>query len=225
MWVETQDGTALKWHYPIGVLFDLFGEHSALPWRLTARFSRPPPELLKCQSIEIVNSYFMNSLKESEYLKHGSTKKINMLSKSDQSKLWESLLTEDFEGFWRVNQSLLCDSSVAVRFIPVRVYLPGSPFVQEPVMPITDRGDPTTVRQCLADIFPGFFGSASADSALPQSPTLQQKNVAGGLGVPRVFVQGVEIDLDLPVAWLSENLAHPDNFLHIVLRPQQLESL
>lgn len=41
------NGTPLKWHYPIGVLFDLtMREDNDLPWILTIHFSKFPEEVL-----------------------------------------------------------------------------------------------------------------------------------------------------------------------------------
>ncbi|TMS10866.1 Autophagy protein 5 [Larimichthys crocea] len=37
MWFE-YEGTPLKWHYPIGVLFDLHASNTVLPWSITVHF-------------------------------------------------------------------------------------------------------------------------------------------------------------------------------------------
>ncbi|TKC52594.1 hypothetical protein EI555_018043 [Monodon monoceros] len=37
IWFE-YEGTPLKWHYPIGLLFDLLASSSALPWNITVHF-------------------------------------------------------------------------------------------------------------------------------------------------------------------------------------------
>ena len=37
----------------------------------------------------------------------------------------------------------------------------------------------------------------------------------------RVVVQGIEPPLETELAWLSEHLSHPDNFLHICVLPKQ----
>lgn len=42
MWLE-YDGQPIKWHYPIGVLFDLYmGSDIQLPWNVTVHFEKFP---------------------------------------------------------------------------------------------------------------------------------------------------------------------------------------
>ena len=42
MWLE-YDGQPLKWHFPIGVLFDLHvGGETQLPWHVSVRFDKFP---------------------------------------------------------------------------------------------------------------------------------------------------------------------------------------
>lgn len=46
MWMDS-NGTPLKWHYPIGVLFDLLvGGDAILPWPITVHFSKFPEDVL-----------------------------------------------------------------------------------------------------------------------------------------------------------------------------------
>jgi hypothetical protein len=56
----------------------------------------------------------MASLKESDFIRNGSVKKVMGLSKRDQEMLWESLNT-DVEGdrFWEVNVKLLFSGQVS----------------------------------------------------------------------------------------------------------------
>jgi len=34
---------------------------------------------------------------------------------------------------------------------------------------------------------------------------------------PKVMIQGIVPPLNSHISWLSENMSHPDNFLHIVV--------
>ena len=66
MWYESW-GTPLKWHHPIGVIFDsLKTEETVLPWQITVHFDRfPQADLLPCPSREAVESHFMSCIKVS----------------------------------------------------------------------------------------------------------------------------------------------------------------
>ncbi|KAI9315603.1 autophagy-related protein 5, partial [Dichotomocladium elegans] len=131
VWYEYQ-GQPLKWHYPIGLLYDLQGG-AELPWRITIRFSGfPTDKLLRNPSVESAQDMFMAMVKQADFLRHGTTKRVMNLSKSDQTQLWRSLWSDRYEDYWSVNQNLMNDSEL--RFVPMRIYLPDDcPVIQEPV--------------------------------------------------------------------------------------------
>ena len=104
------EGVPLKWHYPVGLLFDLYAgaepvtkigigtEHSqadgsSLPWRLMVHFSDWPAEdLVRLDADGVVmNDAFINSVKEADFLRNGTAKGIMSLSKEDSSGLWEAV--------------------------------------------------------------------------------------------------------------------------------------
>ena len=50
MWLEF-NGTPLKWHFPIGVLLDLYGNDIQLPWNIIVHFDKFPENvLMHCQN-------------------------------------------------------------------------------------------------------------------------------------------------------------------------------
>ncbi|KKK16540.1 autophagy protein, partial [Aspergillus rambellii] len=102
------EGVPLKWHYPIGLLYDLYagadpatkshdldastaGDH--LPWRLVVHFSDwPDDELVRLDAHGMVmNDAFINSVKEADFLRNGTAKGIMSLSKEDSSGLWKAV--------------------------------------------------------------------------------------------------------------------------------------
>ncbi|XP_040589116.1 autophagy protein 5 isoform X8 [Mesocricetus auratus] len=90
IWFE-YEGTPLKWHYPIGLLFDLLASSSALPWNITVHFkSFPEKDLLHCPSKDAVEAHFMSCMKEADALKHKS-QVINEMQKKDHKQLWMGL--------------------------------------------------------------------------------------------------------------------------------------
>ncbi|KAJ3062783.1 autophagy protein 5 [Podochytrium sp. JEL0797] len=107
---------ALKWHYPIGLLHDILThtplpsasssaaslttttrEQPAIPWSITLHVSSFPSDKVfkSLPTASLMNDpprdFFMNSLKESEFIRNLTTKKVMSLSKPDQMLLWDSL--------------------------------------------------------------------------------------------------------------------------------------
>lgn len=100
----------LKWHYPIGLLFDLYAgaepatrsntpnpdgqdDESPLSWRLTVHFRGWPIEDLVRLDPDgmVMNDAFINSVKEADFLRNGTAKGIMSLSKEDSSGLWKAV--------------------------------------------------------------------------------------------------------------------------------------
>lgn len=100
----------LKWHYPIGLLFDLYAgaepatrsntpnpdaqvDGSPLPWRLNVHFGDWPVEDLVRLDPDgmVMNDAFINSVKEADFLRNGTAKGIMSLSKEDSSGLWKAV--------------------------------------------------------------------------------------------------------------------------------------
>ncbi|KAK4823339.1 hypothetical protein QYF61_001616 [Mycteria americana] len=90
IWFE-YEGTPLKWHYPIGLLFDLHASNTALPWSITVHFKNfPEKDLLHCHSKDVIEAHFMACIKEADALKHKS-QVINEMQKKDHKQLWMGL--------------------------------------------------------------------------------------------------------------------------------------
>ncbi|KAI4217719.1 MAG: hypothetical protein LQ351_000315 [Letrouitia transgressa] len=106
------EGVPLKWHYPLGLLFDLFSgstpsqasnlvlseqatseDDTKLPWRLTLHFSNWPEEQLVRPDAEgkVLHDAFINSVKEADFLRNGTAKGIMSLSKDDSTQLWTAV--------------------------------------------------------------------------------------------------------------------------------------
>jgi len=202
MWLEDNE-IPLKWQYPVGVLFDLYGTHSQLPWSLTVRFQNfPKVQLLRCPNDEIhkiVKSHFMNVLKEANHLKHGDNTKINSLS-VEQDDLWEGLRENNYELFWKVNNKLTADSN-SLKNIPIRICQVDQPIVQEPISPFDENGNQRTLGSVLNQILPQIF----------ESSTDFPSNF-------KFLIHGITPPLETPIIWLSQNFSYPDNFLYVCVK-------
>ncbi|XP_067676125.1 autophagy protein 5-like [Haliotis asinina] len=195
MWLEFE-GQPLKWHYPIGVLFDLYGSGTSLPWNVTVHFQHfPEDELLHCPNKEAVESHFMSVVKEADALKHRS-QVVNSMQKKDHKQLWTGLQNDKFEQFWSVNKRLM-ETTVedSFKYIPYRIYLPDQPLIQRLFRPVNEMGETETLGTLL-------------NMSLPSDTKDDLENV-------HVLIQGIEPSLDTPILWLSEHCSYPDNFLHI----------
>ena len=112
------EGVPLKWHYPLGLLYDLFsgadpvnpdkdgltsadpesGESSAnlpLPWRLTIHYTDYPGDQLiqlDGEGRALLDSY-INAVKEADFIRNGSAKTVMSMSKEDSDNLWRAVET------------------------------------------------------------------------------------------------------------------------------------
>lgn len=205
IWFE-YEGIPLKWHYPIGLLFDLHASNTPLPWSITVHFkSFPSKDILRCQSKDVIEAHFMSSVKEADALKHKS-QVINEMQKKDHKQLWMGLQNDKFDQFWAINRKLMEYSTEegGFRYIPFRIYLANSerPFVQKLFRPVASDGSPNTLGDLVKEVYP---------AALPSEDG--EKNY-------QVMIHGIEPMLETPLQWLSEYFSYPDNFLHISIVPQ-----
>jgi len=197
MWFDFK-GKPIKWHYPIGVLFDVLGSSMELPWALTVHFQGfPSDQLLRCPNEATMKSHLTSMLKESTFIKNGDCSKINDLSVSDSNDLWEGFKLNDFDKFWKSNSKLQSEG-VSLKRVPIRIFQLGN-CTQVPVTALDEKGVPKTLRSALIEIVPHLFSETQTKA-------------------PRVIIQGVCPSLDTPITWLSENFAHPDSFLYIVIK-------
>lgn len=190
----------LKWHYPVGLLFDLyandFNESSSnIPWCVNVHFEQFPEELFHCENKEIVESYFLSSIKEADAIKHKG-KVINDMLKKDHKQLWYGLQSDQFDQFWSVNKKLMeITDGQAFKSIPFRIYQVDKPYIQKTFDPIGDDGR----KRTLEDLFDFVFGEGYKKFKV-------------------ILIQGVTPSMETPVQWLSEHLSYPDNFLHICVK-------
>uniref|UniRef100_A0A672GRD1 Uncharacterized protein n=1 Tax=Salarias fasciatus TaxID=181472 RepID=A0A672GRD1_SALFA len=123
MWFE-YEGTPLKWHNPIGVLFDLHASNTVLPWSITVHFKNfPDSDLLHCPSNSVIEAHFMSSIKEADALKHKG-QVVNDMQKKDHKQLWMGLQNDKFDQFWAMNRKLMeyPTEEGGFRYIPFRIY-------------------------------------------------------------------------------------------------------
>lgn len=213
MWLEF-NGQTLRWNIPIGVLYDLFAApdqnndmqssmimlNSALPWAIRVHFKNfPQDELLKCDSLDVVEAHLIMQIKEADVLKH-KEHVMPSFQKKDHNHLWRGMLEDRFDEFWIINRKLMePDNADGFKYIPFRLYEKGDPsYTQKLVKPVNEDNS----RSCLKDLVAQVIsdGVEALDS-----------------GKKQIWIQGIRVPLETPLQWLAVNMSHPDNFIHIVV--------
>lgn len=100
----------LKWNIPIGVQFDsavgLSGKKEEIPWCLIFHYRNNPVTQYFTSGHKTYHFNFMNSLKESLFLRMGDANEIlgNLSKKDEQKMVNEGLLKNNYTAFWEINQ-------------------------------------------------------------------------------------------------------------------------
>ena len=215
LWLE-YESSPLKWHYPIGVLYDLHtssnSSHSSqLPWPIIVHLSKfPEGEIIRFPDKESVEAHYMSTLKEADALKHKG-QIIGDMQKRDHKQLWLSLLQDRYEGFWNINIRLMSytENIQYFRYIPFRIYILDKPFIQKLFSPFDAENRPQTFYDLLS--------SALNHEAHCEQSANEKKILNTVIEDYTVIIHGIQPSLQTPVQWLSEHFSYPDNFLHICL--------
>lgn len=204
IWLDF-NGTPLKWHYPVGLLYDLYANDGSvdaqttnIPWSINVHFDNYPSELISTyNNKDVIESYFLSTIKEADAIKHKG-KIINEMLKKDHKQLWYGVQNDKFDQFWTVNKKLMdiIDGAECFKSIPFRIYQNDKPFIQNTFEPITECGK----RKCLGDLLEYVFGANYTQQ------------------IRLVLIQGIQPSFETSVQWLSEHLSYPDNFLHICVK-------
>ncbi|CZT18049.1 related to Autophagy protein 5 [Ramularia collo-cygni] len=152
-WFSFED-VPLKWHYPIGLLYDLFSGAEPLdldsspgiedptsqttvepsngvtpiPWKLTIHYSELPLEhLLQLdEKGKTMQDVFINNVKEADFIRNGTARTVMSLGKDDSDNLWSAVQNHDLALFNSVNNKLLNPPGMELRHVPIKLYLPTS---------------------------------------------------------------------------------------------------
>ncbi|KAF6767446.1 Autophagy-related protein 5 [Kalmanozyma brasiliensis GHG001] len=82
-----------------------------LPWNIRLRLSKPPVDRLHSNSgLESCKASFMSMIKEADFVRYGSTKKVVNLRKQEQDTLWDGVTSHDYDLFWSIANKLVPNS-------------------------------------------------------------------------------------------------------------------
>ncbi len=119
-WLSFEE-VPLKWHYPAGLLYDLYsgaepvnidrrlekeeasasshadvegaGGSGSIPWRLTIHYTDFPDGQLIPLDVEekTMRDTFTNAMKEADFVRNGTARTAMSLSKQDSNSLWQAV--------------------------------------------------------------------------------------------------------------------------------------
>ncbi|KAJ5225537.1 Autophagy protein, partial [Penicillium chermesinum] len=237
------EGVPLKWHYPVGLLFDLYAgvdpatrdgspaedsdaSQSGALWRLTVHFSDWPVEELVRLDMDgmVMNDAFINSVKEADFLRNGTAKGIMSLSKDDSSGLWKAVENVDLPSFQRISNTLLPPLSQPFRNVPIRIFLPLPPDDESPSLKVVQSPVPPSVAVSNVQSSQ-IIGSRS-------SPSMQAQTVGSVLHalLPNLFpsrrnpvlarpvLHGAVLPMSAPIEEVVRCSAYGDGWAYIVVR-------
>jgi autophagy-related protein 5 len=120
LWFTSKDAP-VKWHYPIGLIFDLYSTDGELLELVVHRGDFPHQKLLTWDHDNVMFDLYIALLKETDFLRNGSVKKVMGLSAADQEKLWSAVERGNHDNFWSVMDHLVVDESDSRKYA-IRIY-------------------------------------------------------------------------------------------------------
>ena len=215
----------LRWHLPIGLLFDLCKYHDVrvkqmrLPWLLTVHSildgeKFPHDVILEDPSADNMQLMFMHSLKQADYLIHGESNALLALTRAEQVSLWNGLLSlpsdpsGSYEKFMSVVVQKLRVPVKQVKQVPIRFHVIKSDF-----FPAVLQG-PCSVFDSDSEIIMTL--QQTFDSLIKQRT--DSGSVAFVHSSVMLISHGIELPGDTPISWLLENMNYADLFIHIIAK-------
>ncbi|KAI5271860.1 putative autophagy protein Apg5 [Aureobasidium subglaciale] len=226
-WLSFQN-VALKYHYPIGLLYDLFSgsqpsdseddgteEAEQLPWKLELRYSEfPRQQLMELDADgKVVRDCYVNAVKEADVIRNGKGNVYLGLSQVDCDTQWQAVQTHNLQKFNTINTKLLNPPGTSLRNVPMKIYLPTAP--------ISNPGDgevQASIRT-VQDLVPLFSASRQANT-LGMALNTILKTVFPSRRNPVLaspVLHGAVVPMSAPVEELMRAAAFADGFLHVVV--------
>jgi autophagy-related protein 5 len=237
----------LKWHLPLGLLYDIYALSSLdpdsttptpLPFKLVLHFSQsnhsppatpgsPPASIKPTLSFisptpPVLHDSFINAVKEADFLRSGTAKPIMSLSAVDSKALWSSVQTHDQATYSRVQASLLPPSG-QFRNIPLRVYLPSGPDGKEASIKVLQSHVPPSIAAASSTPTPGGrIGSTTAGQPQTLGTALHTllPNLFPSRRTPvlaRPVLHGAVVPMSSHLEELTRCAAYADGWLGVVV--------
>ncbi|BGP18711.1 autophagy protein 5 [Rhodosporidiobolus nylandii] len=205
---------------------------AAQPWRITLHLREPPmAELVVGNRVEDARTGFMAMVKEADYVRWGSTKRVTNLRKEQQDALWAGVMQNNFDKFWAVASRLIPLPSLAAPSSPSATRSPtpssGGASTLDGRLPDANAVRNVPIRVFLPEGAP-VMQELVAPSQADGTPTTLQQHLSALL--PLLFppsspssplahslIQGLVPPLSTEVGWLGACMAGADGWVNIVV--------
>jgi len=219
-------GIPIKWHIPVGVLYDYFvrargvcDQQNSAVMKITIHFQNFPKHvvtdpatgtgfgtILRWPTVENERSMYFYSLKESHFIKHGDIGLINKLLPQQMMQLWSAILVGDVTTFRVLNETLCPASSSAssLKNVPLRVFF-------DPAQPLAQFGLPAE-SSTVGDVL------ARMQATVSQTTDFANKTESAKWAL---YCNGIRLDdqLQIPLAMLYMLFYSFDNYLYFSYLP------
>ncbi|KAJ2598723.1 autophagy protein 5 [Coemansia sp. RSA 1804] len=186
MWFEYKK-QPLKWHYPVGLLYDMLvssnssNDTTELPWALTLHVRKfpQPAKVVPNPSVQSMRDMVMAMIKEADFIRNGSTKRVMGLAKSDQMQLLDGIEDHSFEKFFAIHSTIVTtvsggnshhgqggkQRSGGPKAIPIRFYM-----ASESAQDAADGKEPSALSAAAAGAGAAGGGGDMAQFHISQYP-------------------------------------------------------
>mmetsp|Transcript_13057 Transcript_13057/g.24189 ORF Transcript_13057/g.24189 Transcript_13057/m.24189 type:complete len:306 (-) Transcript_13057:235-1152(-) len=207
VWFSTADGVPLKWHLPVGALFDTHHKQDELPFRVVVHMTLPGKSgerLLPFPATDVIKKDFFHWFKQGMYLRFGSRLPFTEFRDQDDETLWEGVAAGSIDRYQVILSRM---KNYAPKAVPVRILM---------VVDTEEGTFPSKLlcKQSSLTLEPDNFECTLEDFIGRELPGLGRLVDQGENGV-QVVCQGVVLPPQALLIHLFERLAHADLFLYL----------
>ncbi|KAG7841459.1 hypothetical protein KL942_001338 [Ogataea angusta] len=193
----------LKWNLPIGLLYDLVTTDAQIEkqvWDITLKYYDYPTEYVIPidQNASFLKDHWTNQLKEACFILNGSSKLVMNMSRTDSDDFYHAAIHKDSTQFESMFRKLLPSNVSSLKNLPIKVYLPLSNKLIQPVL--SNLGRKLTLGNLLQNLIPDLFPSSLMYT------------------VAHPYSHGVILPLNSPIIDLYICMKSLDGFLHISIK-------
>lgn len=188
--------------------------------------------LLGCiTSTSMIESAYFNTIKQADYQRYGSAKRIHNMSPKDQISLWESIWTGNYQLFWNINSKVIDQNKDEKEKLPLRVYITNDPREMEKIKSMktnknqgesiekqeqgNEKQDESISFQVLQ--WPWEYKMASIkDLKLEIEREAQSRGMK--IIIKQIITHGIILPMDIKIVEIVDKLLYPDNFLHFIIK-------